>query len=152
MDAHAAGRRIIVLIDEAQNLRFDVLEQIRLLTNLETDQAKLLQIILVGQPELNQVLDRPNLRQLSQRITARFHLLPLSFEETRDYLVHRLRVGGVQDPIFLGAAVKAIYRRSKGIPRLINLIADRSLLGAYALGRHRVDGAVAKRAGYELLG
>ncbi len=152
LDAHAAGRRIIVLIDEAQNLRFDVLEQIRLLTNLETDQAKLLQIILVGQPELNQVLDRPNLRQLSQRITARFHLLPLSFEETRDYLVHRLRVGGVQDPIFLGAAVKAIYRRSKGIPRLINLIADRSLLGAYALGRHRVDGAVAKRAGYELLG
>lgn len=152
LDAHAAGRRIIVLIDEAQNLRFDVLEQIRLLTNLETDQAKLLQIILVGQPELNQVLDRPNLRQLSQRITARFHLLPLSLEETRDYLAHRLRVGGVSDPLFSGAAVKAIYQRSKGIPRLINLIADRSLLGAYALGRHRVDGSLAKRAGLELLG
>jgi general secretion pathway protein A len=151
LDAHARGRRTIVLIDEAQNLRFDVLEQIRLLTNLETNQAKLLQIILVGQPELSQVLDRPNLRQLSQRITARYHLDPLSRRETGDYIRHRLAVSGCRDPLFTGAAIRLIHARSGGIPRLINVICDRALLGAYTLGRNRVNWFVARKAAGELL-
>jgi general secretion pathway protein A len=150
LEAHARGRRTIVLIDEAQNLRFDVLEQIRLLTNLETNQAKLLQIILVGQPELNRVLERPNLRQLAQRITARYHLRPLSRRETGDYLRHRLAVAGNRDRLFTRAAIRAIHARAGGIPRLVNLIADRALLGAYTLGRDRVNGFVARKAAREL--
>jgi general secretion pathway protein A len=151
LDAHARGRRVIVLIDEAQNLRFDVLEQVRLLTNLETNQTKLLQIILVGQPELNQVLDRPNLRQLSQRITARYHLNPLTLAETRDYIRHRLKVAGGSEQEFTDAAMRAIHRRSNGIPRLINLMSDRALLGAYTLGKPRVTGPIARRASRELI-
>jgi general secretion pathway protein A len=151
LETHARGRRTIVLIDEAQNLSFEVLEQIRLLTNLETNRAKLLQIILVGQPELNQVLKRPNLRQLSQRITARYHLNPLSLRETGDYIRHRLKVGGSGDPIFTGPAVGEIHRRSGGIPRLINVICDRALLGAYTLGRTRVSWRIARKAAGELL-
>ena len=130
MDTHARGRRTIVLIDEAQNLSYDVLEQIRLLTNLETNVTKLLQIILVGQPELNTLLARPNLRQLSQRITARYHLLPLSLAETGAYISRRLAVSGVTRRIFSRLAVGRIHRLSVGIPRLINLICDRALLGA----------------------
>lgn len=148
--AHARGRRTIVLIDEAQNLSFDVLEQVRLLTNLETNQAKLLQIILVGQPELNTLLARPNLRQLSQRITARYHLKPLSLRETRDYVRHRLAVAGGSENLFTGPAIRAIFHTSGGIPRLINLMADRALLGAYTLGRHRVSWWVVRKAGREL--
>lgn len=151
LDAHARGRRTIALIDEAQNLSIDVLEQIRLLTNLETNQAKLLQIILVGQPELNALLERPNLRQLSQRITARYHLQPLSLQETGDYLRHRLRVAGGRDRLFTAPAIRAIHRRSGGIPRLINLIADRALLGAFTLGQERVSWRVARKAARELL-
>ena len=151
LDAHARGRRVIVLIDEAQNLRFDVLEQVRLLTNLETNQTKLLQIILVGQPELNQVLDRPNLRQLSQRITARYHLNPLTLAETRDYIRHRLKVAGGSEQEFTDAAMRAIHRRAHGIPRLINLMSDRALLGAYTLGKLRVTGPIARRASRELM-
>ena len=151
LDAHARGRRVIVLIDEAQNLRFDVLEQVRLLTNLETNQTKLLQIILVGQPELNQVLDRPNLRQLSQRITARYHLNPLTLAETRDYIRHRLKVAGGSEQEFTDAAMRAIHRRAGGIPRLINLMSDRALLGAYTLGKLRVTGPIARRASRELM-
>lgn len=151
LEAHARGRRVIVLIDEAQNLRFDVLEQVRLLTNLETNQAKLLQIILVGQPELNHILDRPNLRQLAQRITARYHLNPLSLTETRDYIRHRLVVAGGSERTFTRLAIRAIHHRSRGIPRLINLIADRALLGAYTLGRLKVSGRVAWRAARELM-
>lgn len=151
LDAHARGRRVIVLIDEAQNLRFDVLEQVRLLTNLETNQTKLLQIILVGQPELNQVLDRPNLRQLSQRITARYHLNPLTLAETRDYIRHRLKVAGGSEQEFTDAAMWAIHRRAGGIPRLINLMSDRALLGAYTLGKLRVTGPIARRASRELM-
>jgi general secretion pathway protein A len=150
LDAHARGRRTIALIDEAQNLSFEVLEQIRLLTNLETNQAKLLQIILVGQPELNHLLERPNLRQLSQRITARYHLHPLSIRETEDYIRHRLAVSGARDPIFSRAAVGEIYRRSGGIPRLINVICDRALLGAYTLGRTKVGWPIARKAAREL--
>jgi general secretion pathway protein A len=145
LDAHARGRRVIVLIDEAQNLRFDVLEQVRLLTNLETNQTKLLQIILVGQPELNQILDRPNLRQLAQRITARYHLNPLSLTATRDYIRHRMTVAGGSERVFSGNAIRAIHRQARGIPRLINVIADRALLGAYTLGKLRVSAPTARR-------
>ena len=151
LQSHARGRRVIVLIDEAQNLRFDVLEQVRLLTNLETNQAKLLQIILVGQPELNQILDRPNLRQLSQRITARYHLNPLSLPETRDYIHHRMTVASGSEEVFTRPAIRAIHHKARGIPRLINLIADRSLLGAYTLGKQRVSVRVASRAAGELI-
>lgn len=152
LEAHARGRRVIVLIDEAQNLRFDVLEQVRLLTNLETDQAKLLQIILVGQPELNQILERPNLRQLAQRITARYHLDPLDPPATEEYIRHRLNVAGGRDDLFRASAVREIHRRSGGIPRLINLLGDRALLGAYTLGLTRVDVRTVRRAAEELRG
>ena len=148
---HADGKRVIVLIDEAQNLRFDVLEQIRLLTNLETNQAKLIQIILVGQPELNQLLDRPDLRQLSQRVTARYHLNPLTRGETSDYIAHRMMVAGGSDRVFTGMAVRMIYHVSKGIPRLINLVADRSLLAAYASCNEKVSAVLSWRASRELI-
>lgn len=151
LDAHARGRRTIVLIDEAQNLSFEVLEQIRLLTNLETHQAKLLQIILVGQPELNQLLARPQLRQLAQRITARYHLPPLTRRETADYIRHRLAVAGTLETLFGRSAIAEIYRRSGGIPRLVNLICDRALLGAYTLGKTKVGRAIARKAADELL-
>jgi general secretion pathway protein A len=151
LESHARGRRVIVLIDEAQNLRFDVLEQVRLLTNLETNQTKLLQIILVGQPELNQILDRPNLRQLSQRITARYHLNSLSLSETRDYIRHRMTGACSSEEVFSRPAICAIHRKARGIPRLINLIADRSLLGAYTLGKQRVSRSVVRRAADELM-
>jgi general secretion pathway protein A len=151
LEAHARGRRTIVLIDEAQNLSFEVLEQIRLLTNLETNQAKLLQIILVGQPELGILLAQPNLRQLSQRISARFHLHPLSFRETTAYIRHRLAVSGAGDRLFSRLAIVEIYRRSGGIPRLINLICDRALLGAYTLGKRRAGYAIVRKAANELM-
>lgn len=152
LDAHARGRRVLVLIDEAQNLRFDVLEQVRLLTNLETNQHKLLQIILVGQPELNEILDRPNLRQLAQRITARYHLEPLKLAATREYIQHRLKVADARKEIFSTAGVREIFKRSGGIPRLINLIGDRALLGAYTLGKLEVDRSIVRRAAIELRG
>jgi len=151
LDAHARGRRTIVLIDEAQNLSFDVLEQIRLLTNLETNETKLLQIILVGQPELQSLLARKNLRQLSQRINARFHLHPLSASETLVYINHRLAISGVSRPVFSRRAVSRIYRLSGGIPRLINLICDRALLGAYTLGKTTVSAAIVGKAAKEVL-
>lgn len=134
LSAHAKGHRTVVVIDEAQNLSFDVLEQIRLLTNLETSRTKLLHIILVGQPELNRLLAQKNLRQLNQRITARYYLEPLSFNETRAYIHHRLAVSGGDSRLFTHAAVRRIYRYSGGIPRLINNICDRALLGAYSRG------------------
>jgi general secretion pathway protein A len=149
--AHAEGRRTVVLIDEAQNLRREVLEQIRLLTNLETDETKLLQIILVGQPELRDMLAEDRLRQLSQRVTARFHLEPLSRDDIRAYIQHRLAVSGVQRPIFSAGAIGRVYRYSRGIPRLINLICDRALLGAYTLGRSHVTPAIVGKAAREIL-
>lgn len=151
LETHARGRRTIVLIDEAQNLRFDVLEQIRLLTNLETNRDKLLQIILVGQPELNDLLARQNLRQLAQRITARFHLPPLSRSETEAYIAHRLAVSGVRTPLFSRAAMGTIHRCAGGIPRLVNLLCDRALLGAYARDKHKVDASVVRKAAREVL-
>lgn len=152
LDAHARGRKTVLLIDEAQNLAPEVLEQVRLLTNLETEKDKLLQIVLIGQPELAQLLARPELRQLAQRVTARYHLEPLSERETAAYIRHRLKVGGQKDMIFAGAAVREVYRLSGGVPRLINVICDRALLGAWAGGQSRIGAAVVRQAAREVLG
>ncbi len=133
---HQRKRRTVLMIDEAQHLVFEVLEQIRLLTNLETNEEKLLQIILIGQPELSVMLASPALRQLNQRITARFNLTPLNSQETRVYVKHRLRVAGLSDnvTIFSPSALRKIYKLTNGVPRLINLLCDRAMMGAY--GRH----------------
>ena len=152
LDAHARGRRTVIIIDEAQNLGREVLEQIRLLTNLETTREKLLQVILIGQPELRQLLTRPDLRQLAQRVTARYHLKPFSERETRAYIHHRLRVAGQRRPIFDRRAIRAVHRHARGIPRLINTICDRALLGAYASARAHVGAAIVRRAAREVLG
>ncbi|WNB75425.1 ExeA family protein [Methylomonas koyamae] len=152
LSAYAAGRRTVLLIDEAQNLSLEVLEQIRLLTNLETSKAKLLQIVLVGQPELNAMLARRELRQLNQRITARYHLLPLSFDETKAYIQHRLRVCRGSHRLFSAAAIRRIYRYSAGVPRLINILCDRALLGAYATDAGRITPAIVSRSARESLG
>ncbi|HEY3699939.1 MAG TPA: AAA family ATPase [Spongiibacteraceae bacterium] len=148
---HARGRNAILIVDEAQNLSPDVLEQLRLLTNLETNQRKLLQLILLGQPELNTLLAQPSLRQLAQRITARYHLRPLARNEVTSYIEHRLAVAGGRGHLFSGAAIVLIYRYSKGIPRLINLLCDRALLGVYAQSGSAVDIAMVRRAAVEVL-
>lgn len=149
---YASGRQTLVLIDEAQNLSPEALEQVRLLTNLETNREKLLQIILVGQPELRDLLALPGLRQVAQRVTARYHLTPLRWQETRRYIQHRLRIAGAKRPLFSWHAMRIIHARAGGIPRLINVIADRALLGAYARGRKRVGAGIARRAAREVLG
>ena len=148
---HAAGRRTVLIIDEAQNLSREVLEQIRLLTNLETAKHKLLRIILVGQPELRRLLARPDLRQLAQRITARHHLSPLDSRETAAYIDHRLRIAGGRADLFTSGARRAVHRCSGGIPRLINVISDRALLGAYSQGVRRVTAGTVRRAAREAL-
>ena len=151
LEAHAEGRRTVLMIDEAQNLSFDVLEQIRLLTNLETTKTKLLQIILVGQPELKEMLGRPELRQLNQRITARYHLLPLSLDDTRAYIRHRLALCGGNPGIFAENAIRKIHILSAGIPRVINIVCDRALLGAYATGKRMITPAIVAKAADETL-
>ena len=150
--AHAAGRRVVVVVDEAQNLAPEVLEQVRLLTNLETNTQKLLQIILIGQPELRELLARNELRQLAQRITGRYHLNPLSREETTAYVRHRLRVAGATADIFNRFALDEIYRLSGGVPRVINVICDRALLGGYSQDRHRITGPLVRNAAAEVFG
>jgi general secretion pathway protein A len=152
LSAHAEGRRIIVLVDEAQNLSIDVLEQVRLLTNLETPTQKLLQIILIGQPELRELLDRTDLRQLAQRITGRYHLKPLSREETKGYVRHRLRVAGATEDIFTPAALVELHRLSEGIPRVINVACDRALLGAYTQETKKISSGLVRRAAGEVYG
>src|SRR5581483_1932555 len=152
LEAHGGGRRTVLIVDEAQNLAPGVLEQVRLLTNLETAREKLLQVILIGQPELARLLARPALRQVAQRITARYHLAPLAAAETRAYIRHRLAVAGRPDAPFTEAAMRAVHRRSRGVPRLINAICDRALLGAYARGRGRVDARTVRRAAREIAG
>ncbi len=149
LESHARHRRTVLIIDEAQNLSGDVLEQIRLLTNLETTREKLLQIILIGQPELLSVLGRKELRQLAQRITARYHLLPLSRRETYEYIRHRLSVAGGKAALFTPGALRKVYLRSGGVPRLINIICDRALLGAYSLDRRQVTASIVRQAGIE---
>src|SRR5579863_6539147 len=152
LNAHAEGRRIIVLVDEAQNLSIEVLEQVRLLTNLETPTQKLLQIILIGQPELRELLDRTDLRQLAQRITGRYHLKPLSREETKGYVRHRLRVAGASVEIFLPSALREVHRISAGVPRVINVTCDRALLGAYTQEARKVSAALVRQAAGEVYG
>lgn len=154
LENHRKGRKTVLLIDEAQLLKVPVLEQIRLLTNLETTTEKLLQIMLVGQPELKKLLARPALRQLSQRITARFHLEALSLVETKAYIYHRLKVAGMPDHQvpFNDALITRIHEFSGGIPRLINVICERLLLGAYAQNRHQVDRQIFNAAVKEVAG
>ena len=152
LDGHARGRRAVLIIDEAQNLGRPLLERVRLLTNLETSTTKLLQVILIGQPELRETLGRGDMRQLSQRITARYHLDPMSREEADNYIRHRLRVGGLDAGLITPGALTEIHARSGGIPRLINSICERSLLGAYAGGKTSIDASLARAAADEVLG
>jgi general secretion pathway protein A len=154
LENHGRGRNTVLMIDEAQHLQFEVLEQIRLLTNLETNTRKLLQIILVGQPELSVMLAKPELRQLSQRITARYNLKPLDFEETDAYIRHRLQVAGLpaNQELFPRSVVKGIYKYSRGIPRLINVLCGRMLLGTYGQNKPSVDGSMLRQAAGEVLG
>jgi general secretion pathway protein A len=152
LDANARGRHTVLIIDEAQNLSAEVLEQMRLLTNLETNQRKLLQIILLGQPELAKMLEQPELRQLAQRIVARYHLGALSRSEVGPYVRHRLEVSGTQRQLFPETLMGQLYRLSKGVPRVINVLCDRALLGAYTQGKERVDRAILARAAREVLG
>ena len=154
LDNHGAGRRTVLMIDEAQHLDFNVLEQIRLLTNLETNDEKLLQIILIGQPELTEKLARPELRQLNQRITARYNLQPLDRGETAAYIRHRLDIAGLKggQTLFSDAAVKEVHRITPGIPRLINVLCDRSLLGAYGKKMAQVNPKLVKEAASEVFG
>jgi general secretion pathway protein A len=154
LDNHSRGRKTVLLIDEAQHLDFDVLEQIRLLTNLETNSEKLLQIILIGQPELAQMLARPELRQLNQRITARYNLEPLNLEETAAYIRHRLQVAVLPAgrELFPPSVVRNIHRRTRGIPWLINLLCDRTLLGAYGKNASRANKSLLAVAAAEVMG
>ena len=152
LKVHAQGRRVVLIVDEAQTLSPELLEQVRLLTNLETAKQKLLQIILIGQPELRDLLDQPHMRQLAQRVTGRYHLEPLRREETALYLRHRLKVAGSTSDIFSDAALRGLHRHSRGIPRLINVIADRALLAAYTRDRRRIDGRLVARAAAEVFG
>jgi general secretion pathway protein A len=151
LQAHAAGRNNVLIIDEAQNLSAQVLEQLRLLTNLETADRKLLQIILIGQPELRALLARPELEQLAQRVIARYHLGPLTEQETGQYIRHRLEVAGLSRPLpFDARALRHVHRLARGIPRRINLLCDRALLGAFATGEPRVTAAIVKKAAGEV--
>lgn len=150
LDAHGRGESVVVVIDEAQNLSPEALEQVRLLTNLETAKEKLLQIVLLGQPELRELLQRRNLRQLAQRITARYHLSPLGPKDTHLYIQHRMQVAGAQRNPFKRGAMNALYQRSQGIPRLINIIADRSLVAAYAKERADVTTSMVHQAANEV--
>ncbi|MCJ0763495.1 ExeA family protein [Variovorax terrae] len=148
---HAAGQNNVLIIDEAQNLSADVLEQLRLLTNLETNERKLLQIILIGQPELRKMLARPELEQLAQRVIARFHLDALTEAETAQYIRHRLAVAGLSGALpFDRKALQRIHQLSRGVPRRINLLCGRALLGAYANGQATVDRRVVDKAAAEV--
>ena len=150
---HAVGQSNVLIIDEAQNLAPDVLEQLRLLTNLETNERKLLQIILIGQPELRGMLAQPNLEQLAQRVIARYHLEALSEPETLVYIGHRLGVAGLKGGMpFDRPAAKLVHQLSSGIPRRINLLCDRAMLGAYAAGHARVNRKTVSQAAIEVMG
>jgi len=149
---HEKGEKTVLIIDEAQNLDSKVLEQLRLLTNLETNQYKLLQIIILGQPELLDILARSEMRQLAQRITARFHLQPLTKHELKSYLSHRLAVAGQNIQLFQENSIKLLYKYSNGVPRLINIICDRALLGAYVENQYAVTPATIKKASSEVFG
>ncbi len=152
LDSHREDRNTLLIIDEAQHLKAEVLEQLRLLTNLETDTKKLLQVILIGQPELQVLLKRRELRQLAQRITARYHLLPLSEQEIALYVQHRLHVAGREEPLFTRKAIKYLHRQSGGIPRLTNLLCERALMAGYAQSKTPIDHKMIMMASAEVLG
>ncbi len=143
---------MVLIVDEAQNLTPELLEEVRLLTNLETETQKLLQIILIGQPELREMLARNDLRQLAQRITGRYHLDPLSRDESAAYVRHRLRIAGATVEIFTNGALAELYRVSGGVPRLLNIIGDRALLGGYSADQHVITAALIRRAASEVSG
>lgn len=148
---HAVGQNNVLIIDEAQNLTPAVLEQLRLLTNLETNERKLLQIILIGQPELRDILARPELEQLAQRITARFHLGPLAEHETSLYIGHRLAVAGmVSATPFDRQALRRVHRITRGVPRRINVLCGRAMLGAFATGKPDIDSKMVDKAAAEV--
>ena len=150
LNAYAGGRKIVLIMEEAQNLKPDVLEQVRLLTNLETNQQKLLKIIMIGQPELKEMLARADMEQLSQRITARYHIGPLSRNEVIAYVNHRLSVAGARSRLFSDSVVGRLHRLSRGVPRLVNVICDRALLGAYVQGKYTVDKKTLIKASREI--
>ena len=152
LKTHSEGRHTVLVVDEAQNLSPRVLEQIRLLTNLETTRYKMLRIILVGQPELLQMLARKELRQVDQRITARYHLSPLERQETARYITHRLAVAGIREDLFTPAAMRLIHRVSGGVPRLINTLCERTLLAIFSRGRERADVWLVRQAAKEVRG
>ena len=153
LDETTKGHNVVLIIDEAQNLSLRLLEQIRMLSNLETDKEKLIQIILVGQPQLREKLAQPALEQLRQRIGVRYHITPLDTDEVRTYIDHRLRVAGSDGTLqWTDDGVAEVYRDSHGIPRLINLICDRSLLACYVFGVKRVDREIVRHSYQELAG
>ena len=153
LEQKAQGKRVILLVDEAQNLSTDVLEQLRLLSNMETTTSKLLQIILVGQPELGELLETDALRQLNQRINLSCHLTPLSASEMREYIRHRIHIASRKPGVaFTAGAYRSIFNYSNGVPRLINIICDRALLTAFTLGQNRITNAIVRRALRELDG
>ena len=149
---HQAGHSCLLVIDEAQHLAPEALEQLRLFTNIETNDKKLLQIILIGQPELQEKLNTRELRQLAQRITARYHLLPLTLDETFAYINHRIQAVGGMRPLFEQKAMKLIFSYAKGTPRLINLLADRALMGAFATNQMQINAGLVRQAAKEILG
>jgi general secretion pathway protein A len=151
IQARTLGLKVVVLIDEAQNLRPQVLEQLRLLSNLETEREKLLTLVLIGQPELREMLEQPSLRQLAQRITSRSHLEPLTLDETRAYVRHRLVVAGGQGSEIGDEAARRVFALSGGVPRVVNLLCDRALLGAFGRGLKVVDESLVDAAAAELL-
>jgi general secretion pathway protein A len=153
LDHYHEGINVALLIDEAQDLTPQVMEQVRLLSNLETDQHKLIQIVLCGQPELKKRLNRPDLRQLRQRITVRYYLPPLTVDETANYIKHRLWVAGPESTaVFSAGAVKAVHRYAQGCPRLINAVCDNALLAGYVNGAHTIATRDIKKAIRQLEG
>ncbi len=151
LESRAGGRNVVLLIDEAQDLSAEVLEQIRLISNLETDTEKLIQIVLIGQSELRDMLARHELRQLAQRVTARYHLAPLSLAETGEYVRHRVTVAGGEGKVgFTSDALAAVHRSSGGVPRLVNLVCDRALLAGYVQGSRTITAAMVRQAADEV--
>lgn len=151
IEQNSAGRTVVLVIDESQNLEPEVLEQVRMISNLETEQDKLIQIILAGQPELNDVLRRHDLRQLNQRITVRCRLTPMKLDDTTCYISHRLKISGSRNPdIFSHAAIRRIYRFSHGIPRLINVACEQALVMAWTREVRSVSPSIAAEVIAEL--
>ncbi len=150
LNAYQSGEKVVLIVDEAQGLSPALLEEIRLLSNFETAKSKLLQIVLVGQPELDNTLKQDRFRQIRQRINMRYHLSPLSQKETKKYIEKRLQIAGAKDPLFTESAIQEIYRISRGIPRLINILCDNALLNGYAQDRKIIDKKLAKEAAKDL--